>query len=206
MDLPLRQDMTFDDRVGELQLNLHGFWAPSFEALGSVTASRQECPMPLSMNCACEHCLGHRRLSLHADLHVDNLVQELHLWSLHSVLPALRTWFHEELGVSHHSVTELNLSLNFEQLNCSLFELDCRNWLLHAHKNVNQLVDELYLWLPLGTWATSTVGMEGVEASLRCALRAAQRAWGSMGSFYEKVGTPKNVLPGSGRGCDDFGS
>ena len=42
--------------------------------------------------------------------------------------------FSIERGMSHHSVEELNESLSLEQLNCSLFNLNCQNLLLHAHK------------------------------------------------------------------------
>ena len=54
-------------------------------------------------------------------------------------------------------------------------------------------------WLPLGTSATSTRGMEGMEASLRCAWGQRRGIDGELLDFDEKVGPPKNGLPGSGR-------
>ena len=44
-----------------------------------------------------------------------------------------------QLG-AHHSVNGRNL--NLKHLYCSLLHLDFRNWLLHAHSDDNQLVDE----------------------------------------------------------------
>ena len=53
--------------------------------------------------------------------------------------------------------------------------------------------------LPLGTWATSTAGMEGMEAY--AALEGSAHCLGIDGELLdcnEKVGLAKNGLPGSG--------
>ena len=54
-------------------------------------------------------------------------------------------------------------------------------------------------WLPLGTSATSTRGMEGMKPSLRCAWGQRRGIDAELLDFDEKVGPPKNGLPGSGR-------
>ena len=46
-------------------------------------------------------------------------------------------WCCWEAGMSHHSDEQLGLNLNLEQLNCSPFDLDRRNLLLHASQGLS---------------------------------------------------------------------
>ena len=106
------------------------WYSESSAPLGSGLCVKTRTWMILSVNCkllnlhGLEHCPDHRHLSPHNDWHVNNLVQELHQWSLHRVLPMLRCGVPgsvEKLTRPNHSVDEPNL----RQLDCSLFDLGC---------------------------------------------------------------------------------